>query len=61
MADLLRETQCFQAEVRGELSRRGLEPGTRTAPLAAQEHAWELSNPAIRQEWGIDQAEPHPG
>jgi hypothetical protein len=58
VADLLRETQCFQAEVRGELSRRGLEPGNRTAPLAAQEHAWELSNPAIRQEWGIDQADP---
>lgn len=61
VADLLRETHCFQAEVRGELSRRGLEPGNRTAPLAAQEHAWELSNPAIRLEWGIEPADPLPG
>lgn len=61
VADLLRETRCFQAEVRGELERRGLEHGNRTAPLAAQEHAWELSNPAIRLEWGIEPAEPLPG
>ena len=61
VADLLRETHCFQAEVRGELSRRGLEHGNRTAPLAAQEHAWELSNPAIRLEWGIELADPLPG
>ena len=61
VADLLRETRCFQAEVRGELSRRGLEHGNRTAPLAAQEHAWELSNPAIRLEWGSELADPLPG
>lgn len=61
VTDLLGETRSFQAELRQELDRRDLEPGNRTAPVAAQEHAWELSNQAIRLEWGIEPADPLPG
>jgi hypothetical protein len=61
VADLLRESRAFQEELRQEMDKRGVGPGSRTGPVATQEHAWELSNPAIRREWGIEPTDPlHP-
>ncbi len=51
---LLREADAFQAELAREMRDRRLKPSSRTAPLVPQEHAWELSDPAVRRAWGIE-------
>ncbi len=51
---LLREFEAFREQLQREMNQRGVEPSSRTAPLASMEHAWELSCASIREQWGME-------
>ncbi len=50
---LLQESLCFRQRLELQRRERGLpEEGIRAA-VVASEHAWELSDPALRRAWGF--------
>ena len=50
---MLAETRTFLALLTEEMARRGLVADPHHHTVVASEHAWELTNPSIRQQWGI--------
>ncbi len=52
---LAESEQCLQ-HLREVMAARGLTPKRLTHSLAASEHAWELSHPGLRAQWGIGPA-----
>jgi hypothetical protein len=48
---------CLEALVQ-ECSQRNLKPERQAHSVVTGEHAWQVSNAAIRQQWGFD-GEPH--
>ncbi len=55
---LLEESRRFQGLLERRLADRGLEPACHRAGIIASDHAWELTNPALRRAWGFDDAPP---
>jgi AcrR family transcriptional regulator len=51
---LLAEARACQQHLRDQFAARGLSPRRLPHSLAAAEHAWELSHPGLRAQWGID-------
>ena len=43
----------FEQALASELAQRGLSPRPQRHAVVANEHAWELTHPGIRQVWGI--------
>jgi AcrR family transcriptional regulator len=56
---LVAEARQCQHHLRDQFAARGLSPRRLPHSLAAAEHAWELSHPGLRAQWGID-SEPAP-
>ncbi|MEA5424572.1 MULTISPECIES: hypothetical protein [unclassified Synechococcus] len=54
VALLRQESERFISLLHAEMERRELQPARHRAAVVPTEHAWELTNPAIRQAWGID-------
>ena len=54
LAQMLEETERFEALLAAEVERRGLAPDPHRHTVVANEHAWELSHAAICQAWGIE-------
>jgi hypothetical protein len=50
---MLQETEQFEQLLEAEIASRGLSPDPHRHAVVANEHAWELSQAAIRQAWGI--------
>ncbi|MEB3322736.1 MAG: hypothetical protein VKI81_07915 [Synechococcaceae cyanobacterium] len=50
---LLAESLRFRQLLEGEMGRRGVRPALHRHTLVPTEHSWELTNPAIRAQWGI--------
>jgi exonuclease VII large subunit len=50
---LLQTEGCLQA-LKAECQARNLQPQRQAHSVASGEHAWEVSNAAIRQAWGLD-------
>ena len=50
---LLAESRRFQQLLEGEMERRGVRPALHRHTLVPTEHSWEITNPAIRRQWGI--------
>ncbi len=50
---LLVEGQACRDLLRCRLEQRGETPGDRHGPVLAGEHAWEISQPSIRDHWGL--------
>jgi hypothetical protein len=57
---LLEESRRFQELLDARVSDLGLEPVRHRAAVVPSEHAWELSQPALRRQWGIDSPCPDP-
>ena len=57
---LLQESLCFRQRLELCRQQRGLEGAGVRAAVVASEHAWELTDPALRRAWGFP-AEPPPG
>ena len=53
LQQMLQETEQFEQLLAAEIARRGLSPDPHRHAVVANEHAWELSHPTIRQAWGI--------
>lgn len=53
---LVAEAQQCQQHLRAQFAARSLTPRRLPHSLAAAEHAWELSHPGLRAQWGIDAA-----
>jgi hypothetical protein len=53
LEQMIQETEQFEQLLEAEITRRGLSPDPHRHAVVANEHAWELSHPAIRQAWGI--------
>lgn len=53
LAQMLEETEQFEALLAAEIDRRGLAPDPHRHTVVANEHAWELSHAAICEAWGI--------
>ena len=53
LAQMLEETEQFEALLAAEIDRRGLAPDPHRHAVVANEHAWELSHAAICEAWGI--------
>jgi hypothetical protein len=53
---LLAESRRFRHLLEREMERRGVRPSLHRHTLVATEHSWELTNPAIRAQWGIEAA-----
>ncbi len=53
LQQMLEETTQFEQLLAAEITKRGLSPDPHRHSVVANEHAWELSHPAIRQAWGI--------
>ncbi|MEB3319274.1 MAG: hypothetical protein VKO39_14190 [Cyanobacteriota bacterium] len=51
---LLLESQHFQAVLNETMQTRGVEPARQAHAVATGEHAWEISQEAIKRLWGID-------
>jgi hypothetical protein len=51
---LIAQASRYASQLEELFSRRGLEPSRHTHTVAAAEHAWELSNPGLRAQWGIE-------
>ena len=51
---MLAETRSFQTLLSAEMGRRGLTADPHHHTVVASEHAWELTHPGIRRQWGID-------
>lgn len=54
LAQMLEETEQFEALLAAEIDRRGLAPDRHRHTVVANEHAWELSHAAICEAWGIE-------
>jgi hypothetical protein len=50
---LLAESRRFRDLLESEMERRGVRPALHRHTLVPTEHSWELTNPAIRKQWGI--------
>lgn len=50
---LEQETVLFERALASELTQRRLIPKPQRHAVVANEHAWELTHPGIRQAWGI--------
>ena len=50
---LLQESLCFRQRLDLCRRQRGVVGGGGRAAVVASEHAWELSDPALRQAWGF--------
>ncbi|MCP9932086.1 hypothetical protein KBY82_14990 [Cyanobium sp. AMD-g] len=50
---LLQESLCFRQRLERCLRQRGVEGGGLRAAVVASEHAWELSDTALRRAWGF--------
>lgn len=50
---LAESEQCLQ-HLREVMAQRGLTPRRLPHSLAGSEHAWELSHPGLRAQWGLD-------
>lgn len=50
---LEQETLLFEKALASELAQRGLHPRPQRHAVVANEHAWEITHPGIRQAWGI--------
>ena len=57
---LLQESLCFRQRLESCRRQRGLEGDGVRAAVVASEHAWELTDPALRRAWGFP-AEPPTG
>ncbi|MCP9785045.1 hypothetical protein [Cyanobium sp. N5-Cardenillas] len=57
---LLQESLCFRQRLESCRRQRGLEGHGVRAAVVASEHAWELTDPALRRAWGFP-AEPPAG
>jgi hypothetical protein len=57
---LLQESLCFRQRLELCRQQRGLEGAGVRAAVVASEHAWELTDPALRRAWGFP-ADPPPG
>lgn len=59
---LISQTDACLQLLTGECERRGLQPERQAHSVASGEHAWQVSNGTIRQQWGLDgpAGEPEP-
>jgi hypothetical protein len=55
---LLEESRRFQELLEAAFRQRGLSPASHRGSVVASEHAWELSQPAIRRQWGFGETAP---
>lgn len=55
---LLEESRRFQELLESRVRELGLEPLRRRAAVVPSEHAWELSPPDLRRQWGFDAESP---
>jgi hypothetical protein len=55
---LLAESHRFRELLVQRMAAAGLTPSLHRATVVPTEHAWELSQSAIRRQWGIDPAAP---
>jgi len=53
LQQMLQESEPFERLLEAEIARRGLSPDPHRHAVVANEHAWELSQAAIRRAWGI--------
>lgn len=53
---MLAESQHCRELVAQRLDALGVEPGRHQHSVVPTEHAWELTHPEIRRQWGIDPA-----
>lgn len=51
---LLGEARAYLAELEAEFKDRGLVPAREAHSVMSGEHAWDVTNPAIRAQWGLD-------
>jgi glycine/D-amino acid oxidase-like deaminating enzyme len=51
---LILQAQTYLAALAKECERRGVQPQRQAHSVASAEHAWEVSNSAIRRAWGLD-------
>lgn len=51
---LLSAAEACRQELREAFSSRGLTPRRLPHTLAPSEHAWEVTHPGIRSQWGLD-------
>lgn len=53
---LISQSEACLELLAGECERRGLQPERQAHSVAPGEHAWEVSNSTIRQQWGLDES-----
>jgi hypothetical protein len=53
LQQMLRETERFEMLLAEEIARRGLAADPHRYTVVPNEHAWELTHAAIRQDWGM--------
>jgi hypothetical protein len=51
---LLAEARAYLEELKAEFQERGVVPAREAHSVVSGEHAWEVSNAAIRGQWGLD-------
>jgi hypothetical protein len=51
---LLSEARAYRQELEAEFRERGVVPAREPHSVISGEHAWEVSNPTIRAQWGFD-------
>lgn len=57
---LIAQAEHYAGQLRQAFTQRALAPSRQPHSVAPSEHAWELSNPGLRAQWGLD-PQPHAG
>jgi hypothetical protein len=55
---MLEESRQFQSLLEEHMTAGGVAVSRHRSATVATDHAWELSDPAILRQWGIDPARP---